>query len=77
MLNRIESTEVLRAISTVVYTHEYPITLHMVGIGQMSRPNARCLPKLFVLRVLLMDLLKRLVSILVICKRVSYSIVVK
>ena len=43
MLNRVESTDYSRA-TTVVHTHEYPITLHMVGIGQMSRPNARCLP---------------------------------
>jgi len=43
MLNRVESTDYSRA-TTVVHTHAYPITLHMVGIGQMSRSNARCLP---------------------------------
>jgi len=43
VLNRVESTEYSRA-TTVVYTHEYPITLPMVGTGQMSRLNARCLP---------------------------------
>ena len=43
MLNRVESTEYSRA-STAVYTHEYPITLPMVGIGQMSRFNDSCLP---------------------------------
>jgi len=42
VLNRVESTEVLRAISTVVYTHEYPITLPLFGIGQRSMLNARC-----------------------------------
>ena len=42
MLTHVESTEYSRA-TTVVYTQEYPITLAMVGIGQMSRPNARCL----------------------------------
>ena len=30
--------------TTVVYTEEYPITLPMVGTGQMSRLNALCLP---------------------------------
>ena len=42
-LNRIESTELSRA-TTVVYTQEYPIILPVVGIGQMSRLNARGLP---------------------------------
>ena len=42
MLNRVESTEYSWA--TTVVTHEYPITLPMDGIGQMSRLNARCLP---------------------------------
>ena len=32
VFNRVESTEYLQA-TIVVYTHEYPITLHMVGIG--------------------------------------------
>ena len=36
MLNRVESTELTRAI-TVVYTQDYPITLSMDGIDQMSR----------------------------------------
>jgi len=35
-LNRVESTELTRAI-TVVYTQDYPITLSMDGIDQMSR----------------------------------------
>jgi len=43
VLNQVESTEYSRA-TTVVYTQEYPITVHTVGIGQMSRLNARCLP---------------------------------
>ena len=42
MLNRVERTKYARA--TVVYTQEYPITLLIVGLGQMSRLNARCLP---------------------------------
>ena len=42
MLTHVESTEYSRA-TTVVYTQEYPITLAMVGIGQMSRLNARYL----------------------------------
>jgi len=44
VLNRVKRTEISRA-STVVYTHVYPITLPMVGTGQMSRLYARCLPK--------------------------------
>jgi len=36
VLNRVESTELTRAI-TVVYTQDYPITLSMDGIDQMSR----------------------------------------
>jgi len=44
-LNRVENTEYSQATTcTVVYTQEYPITLHMVGIGQMSSLNAHCLP---------------------------------
>ena len=43
MLNRVQGTDISRA-STGVYIQEYPITLHMVGIGQRSRLNARCLP---------------------------------
>ena len=43
MLNRFENTEYPRA-TIVVYTQEYPITLAMVGTGQRSRLNARCLP---------------------------------
>ena len=43
VLTRVESTEYSWA-TTVVYTQEYPTTLPMVGIGQMSRLNARCLP---------------------------------
>ena len=35
MLICVESTE---------YSQEYPITVSMVGIGQMSRLIARCLP---------------------------------
>ena len=42
-LYRVESTELSRA-TTVVYTQEYPITLPLVGIGQMSSLNARGLP---------------------------------
>jgi len=38
VLNRVESTEYSQA-TTVVYTQEYPLTLLMVGIGQMSRLN--------------------------------------
>jgi len=38
-----ESTEYSQE-TTLVYTQEYPITLPMVGIGQRSRLNARCLP---------------------------------
>ena len=41
--NRVESTAYSRA-TTVVHTHEYPITLPMVGTGQMSKLNVRCLP---------------------------------
>jgi len=40
LLNRVEST----GFFTVVYTQEYPITLPMVGIGQMSMLSIRCLP---------------------------------
>jgi len=40
VLNRIESTEFSPA-TNFVYTHEYPITLPMVGIDQLSRHNAR------------------------------------
>jgi len=43
VLNRVESTDYSRA-PTVVYTQKYPIKLTMVGIGQMSRFKARCLP---------------------------------
>jgi len=43
VLNRVENTEYPRA-NTVVYTQEFPITVPMVGIGRMSRLNARCLP---------------------------------
>jgi len=43
VFNRVENTEYSRAM-TVVYTHEYPITLPMGGTGQMSRLNAHCLP---------------------------------
>ena len=43
MLNRVESIEFSRA-TTIVYTQQYPLTLPMVGMGQMSRLNARCLP---------------------------------
>jgi len=46
VLNRVESIEYSRA-TTVVYTHEYRIALPMVGISQMSRLNARCLPFIF------------------------------
>ena len=42
MLNRIESTEYWGA-TTVVDTQEYPLILPMVGTGQMSGLNARCL----------------------------------
>jgi len=43
VLNRFESKEFLPA-TTVVYAQEYPIKLHVVGIGKMSRLNARCVP---------------------------------
>jgi len=43
VLNRGESTEFSRAI-TVIQTQEYPITLPVIGTGQMLRINARCLP---------------------------------
>jgi len=43
VLNRVERPEYSQA-TTVVYTQEYPITLTMVGTGQMSRLNARWLP---------------------------------
>ena len=36
MLNRVVSYEFSRAI-IIVYTQEYPITLHMVRTGQLSR----------------------------------------
>jgi len=39
----VKSTEYSQA-TTVVYTQEYPITVSMVGIGQISRLIARCLP---------------------------------
>ena len=48
MLNGVESITCSRA-TTLVYTHEYPITLAKVGISQMSRLNARCLPILIVI----------------------------
>ena len=43
MFNRVKRTKLTRA-TTVDYTQEYPITLTMDGIDQMSRLNARCLP---------------------------------
>ena len=43
MLNHFESTEYLQA-TIDVYTQEYPITLPVVGIGQMSWLNAHCSP---------------------------------
>mgnify|MGYP000007603483 CR=1 FL=1 len=43
MLNRVKSTEYSRE-TTVVYTYEYSVTLPMVGISQMPRLIARCLP---------------------------------
>ena len=43
VLNRVERTGYSRA-TTIVYTHEYPLTLAKVETGQMSRLNARCLP---------------------------------
>jgi len=43
VLNRLKRTEYSQA-TTVVYTHQYPITLPMVGTSQMSRLNAHCLP---------------------------------
>ena len=46
MLNRVESTAFLRE-TTVVYTNEYPFTLPMVGIGQLSTLNAGCLSIIF------------------------------
>ena len=46
MLTCIERIEYSKA-TTVVYTQQYPLTLPMVGIGQMSRHNAPCLPILY------------------------------
>jgi len=43
MLNRVESTEYSRQ-TTLVYIQEYPITLPLDGVSQMSRLNARCSP---------------------------------
>jgi len=43
VLKRVERTEYSRE-TTVVYTQEYPITLSMVRICQMSRVNDRSLP---------------------------------
>ena len=43
VLSRVEGTDYSRA-TTVVHKHEYPLTLSLVGIGQMSRLNDRCLP---------------------------------
>jgi len=39
VLNQVENTVYSRA-TRVVYTQEYPLTLPLVGIGQMSRLNA-------------------------------------
>jgi len=39
----VDSTDYSRE-TTVVYTHEYPITVPIVGIGQMSKLSAHCLP---------------------------------
>ena len=43
VLNRVHTTAFSRE-TTIVYKQEYPISLLMVGIGQMSRLNACCLP---------------------------------
>jgi len=43
VLKRVESTEYSRP-NTVVFKQEYPITLTLDGLGQISRLNARCLP---------------------------------
>ena len=43
MLNPVESTEYSRQ-TTLVYIQEYPITLPLDGVSQMSRLNARCSP---------------------------------
>jgi len=40
VLNRVKSTKYSQA-TTDVYRQEYPITVPIVGIGQMSRLNAR------------------------------------
>jgi len=42
VLNRLESTELSQA-TILVHTQEDPITLPMVGSGQVLRLNARCL----------------------------------
>ena len=42
MLNLVESTKYSRAI-IAVHTQGNPITLPVVGIGEISRLNARCL----------------------------------
>ena len=45
MLTRIRSNDYPRA-TTIVFKQEYSITLTMGGLGQMSRRDARCLPKM-------------------------------
>ena len=42
MLNRVGSLEATTVFDTS--TLEYPITMPMIGLGQMSRLNVRCLP---------------------------------
>ena len=42
MLNRVESTEYSQA-TTLVHTQEYPITLPVVEVGQLTRLNTRYL----------------------------------
>ena len=48
MLNSVDSIEYSREI-TDVYTHEYPITLPMGGIGQLSTLNLPIVTDLLVL----------------------------
>jgi len=43
VLTRIESTDYPR-VTTIVFKQEYPITLTVGGLGQMSRRDVRCLP---------------------------------
>ena len=48
------------------YYTEYPITLPMVGIGQMSRLSARCLPICFILQFTKMIFFKKPTTFIII-----------